>query len=305
MDCRRAQDWLLQADEPGSEHDMPAELREHLRSCAVCRVLVAKMRRLEEAWKALPEPANAEPAKQAFLRRLPGYTAKPGAAAAPRRLIILHFARSRWAMAALLFLVISLGVWLLAPSARVHADGPNLVEQLVEWNVSLAQANTPQERAELYAQQAAAFRAALDKPELSAEDRQLAQELMDNGAFLAQNDDPLAAADRLNVVADQLVDKMNQASAQGKEQEVGRLARNFTKVAEQGIGANLEKAEKAVDKNPQQRERIALVTEKQQRQAVKLDEMAKAKHMPAAAQKEVRRAQEMAVKQAKKHHKGK
>src|SRR5262249_49752036 len=103
MDCRRAQDWLLQADEPGSERDMPAALREPRRSCAVCRVLIAKMRRLEEAWNALPALSNAEPAKQAFLRRLPGYTAKRGARAAPRQLVILHFARSRWAMAALLF----------------------------------------------------------------------------------------------------------------------------------------------------------------------------------------------------------
>jgi hypothetical protein len=302
MDCRRAQDWLLQAD---SEQSPPAELRAHVQSCEVCRVLVLKMRRLEEAWRALPQLPNAEPAKQAFLRRLPSNAAKPSMPAAPRRLVILHFARSRWAMAALLFLVISLGVWLLSPSPRVHADAPGLVERLVDWNVSLAQASTPEERAKLYAQQADAFRVALNKPEVSAEDKQLALELMDNGTFLAKNDDPLAAADRLNAVADQLVDHMNRATSEGNEQEVGRLARNFTKVTEQGIGTNLEKAAQVIDKHPEQRERIAIVTEKQQRQAAKLDELAKARHMAAAAQKEVRRAQETAVKQAKKHHKGK
>lgn len=305
MDCRLAQDWLLQADASGLEEGAPADVRAHLSACAVCRVLVVKMRRLEEAWSNLPAPTNAESAKQAFLQSLPSLVAKPRGAAAPARLVILHFARSRWAMAALLFLVISLGVWLLAPSARVHADGPNLVEQMVEWNVSLAQADTPEERAELYAQQATLFRKALDRPSLSAEDKRLAQELMDNGTFLAQNDDPLAAADRLNLVADHLVEQMNRATSEGKEQEVGRLARNFTKVAEHGIGANLEKAERIAQKHPEQRQRIALVTEKQQRQAARLDEMAKGKHLPAAARKEVRRAQETAVKQAKKHHKGK
>src|SRR3974377_2011646 len=75
-----------------------------------------------------------EAPRERFRRRLPPPV--PRQATAGR----WHFVRSRWALAAAVLLLARPIAWLslLAPGT---AETPDLVEQLVDWNIELAQAS--------------------------------------------------------------------------------------------------------------------------------------------------------------------
>src|SRR5438477_32718 len=70
--------------------------------------------------------------------------------------------------------------------------------------------------------------------------RDLADALLENSAWLARNDDPIAAADRFNDIADQVVARM---STSGEDpQRVAKLASVYTRLSDQGIDRNLDRA---------------------------------------------------------------
>src|SRR5438067_2210713 len=105
MTCDPARDWLLHADRSA---DPPADVAEHLRGCADCRALAARLDRLEACYRAMPLPASAASAKAAFLGRA---TIRPVVTSAPagrRRLAVPH-----WLLAAALLAAVGLGVWAL------------------------------------------------------------------------------------------------------------------------------------------------------------------------------------------------
>src|SRR5262249_21631097 len=118
---------------------------------------------------------------------------------------------------------------------------PDLVGQLIEWNLDLSQAESADERSQIFADQAAKLKAALQKTNLPPEDRELAETLWENGAWLAENEDPLAEADRFTAVADRLVEMMHTANKKGNNRALKRFAPHYGQVAENGIDANLEK----------------------------------------------------------------
>src|SRR6187399_2521192 len=69
MDCRIAQDRLLEADDA---EGIASEVASHLHGCAVCAAFAAKLTRLDAAARALP-PASVETsasARDAFLKQL-------------------------------------------------------------------------------------------------------------------------------------------------------------------------------------------------------------------------------------------
>ena len=203
-------------------------------------------------------------------------------------------------MAACLLLAVGMGVWLMLPAPEARASS-ELVEKLIEWNVDLAQAQTPEERGRIFAEQSAALKTSLQQSDLPADDRALAQTLLDNGNWLAEHDDPLDQADRFNVVADQLVERMNKATAKGNDKEIRRFARHYRQVMEHGVAANLEKVEAAGPVEAKREEKLAAVAQRVDKQAKKLEAMAE--QAPAAARKEVRKAHEASAKPGKKQKK--
>jgi hypothetical protein len=158
------------------------------------------------------------------------------AASRPRR----RLTRARL-VAAAVFLMASLGVLLLFRSPEARA-APDVVERLIDWNLDLSRTRSRDERSRLYSGQVADLKATLAKAELPPEDRALAQTLLENSSWLAEHDDPVAEADRFNDIADQLVTRMDAATAANDEGRVVKLADSYRRLTEQGVDANLERA---------------------------------------------------------------
>src|SRR5262245_3297552 len=119
MDCRQAQTWLLQADDPRAERCGSPAVGEHIRHCDVCGLLAEKVRRLEQAWRALPGPADAERARAAFLKRWPR---RPAATPRTRRSLLRRVGPPRWAVAALILVALGFGLWALFPVHEAQAS---------------------------------------------------------------------------------------------------------------------------------------------------------------------------------------
>ena len=295
MNCRQAQDWLLQCEDPRPAPSGSPELAEHLAGCEVCRLLTGKVRRLEQAWRPLPVPASADRARVAFLNRLSRPAVLP---IQPQRVRSRRFATPRWAVAALVFLAVGMGVWLLFPAPQAHA-APELVDRLVDWNLKLTQAKSPEERNRIYAELAPQLKDAVQKTDMPADDRALAESLLENGTWLAGNDDPVAEADRFNDVADKLLARMDSATDGGDAGKVTQLARLYSQVADRGISANMEKAEAAAPADPRIEQKLEAVAERHDRHVQAT--AALVQRAPAPARKEVRQAHELSAKQQKQH----
>lgn len=300
MNCRQAQDWLLQSEDPQLALAGSADLAAHVAGCAVCRLVAEKVRRLEQAWRALPVPAGAIRARAAFLKQLPRPAVLP--IIQPRRTPPRRLRAPRWAVAALVFLAVGMGAWLLFPAPRAHA-GPELVDRLVDWNLALTTAASPEERNRLYAERAPQLKEELQKADMPADERALAESLLENGTWLAGNDDPVAEADRFNDVADKLLARMGSATDGGDAGQVNRLARLYSQVADRGISANLEKAEAAAPADPKAEQKLEAAALRHERHVEAT--AALVQRAPAPAQKEVRHAHEISAKQQHKQHKHK
>jgi hypothetical protein len=289
MDCKRAQDWLLQAEDPRAEC-CPADVADHVRRCPACGRLGARLARLEEAWRQQPLPAGAEPARAAFLKRLP---VRPQSLT-PWRHRLPRLTPPRWAVAALVFLTLGLSAWLLWPSPEVQASA-DVVEQLIDWDLQLSEAPTPAERTRIYARQAEALKEGLLQAEMQPEERDLAEKLLNTGSWLVEHDDPLDEADRFDEVADWLVQRMQSAQARGDGMALCRFARHYRRVAERGIVANLDRMEEgAVDGERQNK--LDRLAQRDDGRAEALEGMLT--HAPHAAHKDIRGA----LESTKKHH---
>jgi len=72
---------------------------------------------------------------------------------------------------------------------------------------------------------------------LPVEDRQLAQTLLENGAWVAQHNNPVEEVERLDEVAKRLKDQMARTQDPRKVEE---LNTQFLRVSDQGIKAKVE-----------------------------------------------------------------
>ena len=98
----------------------------------------------------------------------------------------------------------------------------------------------PAERGPVFAAKSADFQKEITTA--SPSDRALAGLLLDNGAWLAKNDDPVATAERFSAVADQLVEHMQSATELRDIRLANRYDRLQALVARRGIADNLKKA---------------------------------------------------------------
>src|SRR5258708_27276438 len=69
MICQTAQEWLTHADHPVRLADAPPDVAAHIHGCGGCQKVMAKVIRLDAAWRGLPLPASAASAKAKFLER--------------------------------------------------------------------------------------------------------------------------------------------------------------------------------------------------------------------------------------------
>jgi hypothetical protein len=252
---------LLRAENPRADLHAPADLRKHLKRCPTCASLAVDLQRLEQAWRALPLPPEAHTARDAFLKRLP-------LGAGTGKVPLSFFRRLGplgWATAATVLLAITgVTTWLLliansgqgTPEAVNRPAAPDVVDRLLDWNLSLAQATTLEERKRILLSKEAELRAVLAAAVLSPEDREFSEELLANGAWLAAHDDPVSEADRFTAVADRLQERMKWAAGHGKEHEWNRCAQHFRLVTEKGVAATMERVRKMGEFNEEQKRRL-------------------------------------------------
>lgn len=299
MDCQEVQEWLLQSEGPRTETAVSVEVARHLQECACCQEMAEKLTRLESAWRALPVPAAADRARQAFLERMPVRPAvRSFQPALPNRLHLMK----RCAVAALVFLTVGVGTWLFLSHPELQA-APDLVGELIDWNLDLAQSESPQERSQLYASQIDDFQLATEKTRLPTEERRLADILLENGAHLSKDHDPLAEAERFSALADNLLEQMFTASKANDFDQVDRLADFYGRVEKQGVAEKLKKAEKAGPWDARRKQRLAAVAERRHRQSEKVNSLLQ--KFPPPMDEKIRQTIESADKKPKhhKHHK--
>jgi len=242
MDCNEAQQRLLEADDRSVELTSPP-LAEHLSVCAECRRLAADLDQLEAAWRAVPLPASCDAARQAFLAHL-----TPAPAPRVARRVWLR----RVAIGTAAAVVAGAGSWLWFDGSSAEAD--EVLDSLVDWNVRLTQAPSPDARRRLYREQRGALEARASKAGLRGEPSLLANALLENGQWLAAHADPLDEAARFNDLADRLMHAARDASRAGKARRAHRLWSQYDRMVEGGFGYNLLRAENvAADKPKKQR----------------------------------------------------
>jgi len=149
-------------------------------------------------------------------------------------------------MAASILLALVAGLWLLTSGTTQKASAnPALVDELVDWNVRLASADSFEERSQIYVTSAATLRKAVDKNDLPPAEQELARKLMDTGNSIANSSDPLEGAEQFGDVADLLLHRMQAASKEGDVQAARRFSRNYALVSGVGLSEKIAKAKKA------------------------------------------------------------
>ena len=152
----------------------------------------------------------------------------------------------RLALAASVLLCAALGLWLFGSGGtRTAGAAEPVVDRLVDWNVKLASAETPEERDRLLAD-AEPLRQAVDAGDVPAADRELARKLYDNGQWLAAKNtgprDELDEAERFGDVADLLLKRMQAAADAGNVNAVRRYSRNYAMVWQLGMDEKVARA---------------------------------------------------------------
>jgi hypothetical protein len=216
----------------------PHDLAEHVQTCAECSKLARDLRQLEDDWRRLPVPPEADQARAAFVLQLPALraTVKP-----PRR---RYAPAVRWAMAAGILIAVGPFVYMIVSPGAVVASS-NIVDDLIAWNLTLTSAE-PGERQRLVAEREAELRDNLQKAKLTQEDREFAKNLLENAKWMAFNNDPLVEAGKWSDIADTLVTRIDLAAKQGDVQDAQRNASRYSKVRDQGVQSCMERANQKV-----------------------------------------------------------
>ncbi|HEV3384305.1 MAG TPA: hypothetical protein VG097_05785 [Gemmata sp.] len=184
--------------------------------------------------------------------------------------------RGRWTAAAVLACVafgLSVFAFLMLSPAREAEAGPEVVEQLVGWNLDIAQAQTHDERRSIFDTRAESMKGLLKTSRLSQEDRELGQSLVDNGAWLTDNDDPMAEAERFGEIADKLLARLDTATGTNDNKRIIKYADSYSRLTEFGVSMNLERAMAKLPHDPKRKNKIDHLIAGDASRARKLDDM--------------------------------
>jgi hypothetical protein len=201
-----------------------------------------------------------------------------------------QFQRARLALAAALVLL-AVGLGALGPVGAPEAQAApvDVVERLVDWNLAIAQAPSSAERKRLHAEQADRFRGALARAKLPPAERELAETLLENASWLADNDDPVAAAERFDAIADRLVTHMDGRVRAKDEKRLARLAETYRKVSQQlAVYPNITRAAESGALDFERKRKLERAILNDAGRAERLEELLE--RAPDASRKEIRKA---------------
>jgi hypothetical protein len=288
--CELAQDAILQSDDPAGFAAGESEFARHVARCAACQEIVARVVRIEAEARALVAPGESR-----------GFEAKclPIHGDGPRRRLTL---RPAWwtGIAAMLLVGIGIGAYVASreggDGGAVAAAEPAVVEDLIDWNLAMADADEPRERERIYTEAAPKLEVAVGRAKLSDEDRRAARRLLENGAWLRTHADPAERVERFCDLQDVVVGRMDSAAAADDAVAVGRLGPKLGRV-QKGLGADVKRLYATTNRVPaaelqlqRQLERIA----KRQAEAERRLEAAATARDNKAARQALRRAMDAA-----------
>src|SRR6266851_5557305 len=166
MICQTAQDWLMYAEHPVRLADAPSDVAAHIHGCRSCQKAMAKIVRLDEAWRGLSLPASAASAKAKFLERTLNRTL-PHRRPVPWRWLVPAGLAAAISLVLLLAVGIGVGMWLLnrpsmsspgpeiaknVPAPKPQTDAEVVLDKLVDWNLRLTESKDAEERVQLFSQ---------------------------------------------------------------------------------------------------------------------------------------------------------
>jgi hypothetical protein len=245
--------------------------------CPACQRLARGLERLEAEHRAIPLPENAGQARDRFLAALPALSRRRSN----------RFLRPAWALAAAaVVLVAGAAVWLALPAPSTQQA--DVVDQLIAWNLDLTGSSEAGDRQQLHHRQAGPLREAVQQADLAEGDRDFAEALLQTGAVLAADADPMTQADRFNELADRLLALIDAATSKKDARRLHKLADYYRRIAEKGIDANLDRAGQEAPMKGWRKEKRDKVVKQQAARAAKLARLLE--RAPKAAREEIRRA---------------
>jgi hypothetical protein len=248
MHCSAARDWLLMADDVSRP---TAEVSAHLADCPACQKLVAELTSIESAVLAIPTPEIAIAGRDAFLAQI-APTPRPRRRRGDRRLVT-----ALAVLAASLVIGIGLAAW-MQPRPKDSGTGqqavaqakPAVVEELVEWNLKLSEAEVPTERQNLVRERLPQLQAKLQTSNLTTEDRAFAEQLLVHAQRMGEAADPVDEAEAFHGLADTLLVRLDTMVDDPDRSEF--YAKLYSQVRDRGVEANLDRAERLAQKAEKQ-----------------------------------------------------
>jgi hypothetical protein len=278
MTCQAIQDQILMSDDPKA---LSSDVAAHVATCPACAEFARRAVVIEAAGGRLATPIDSEAAKRQMLRRV-----RAERSAASRPVVLRIFARPVWGLvAAMLVIGIGLGFY-----ASRTTEGAVVVDQLVDWNLEMADAKAPADREQLYMSRASALDSAVRRASLESEDRQLAMSLLEHGAWLVKHNDPVDEAERFSELADQLVVRLDRAAAADDQKAMQRLGRDCERLIQRGVHARLQKIRNQHLPPSDMAKRLERLTKRQGERERRIANMAQ--NHPNAALKRLRKSME-------------
>jgi hypothetical protein len=284
MTCQEIQDAVLMAQDVSKETAEGTELGRHIAGCAACAAFVERLVRVETAVASLPMPPGSDEGKRATLTQIKWVASHPRGR---------FFLRPSFLSAAAAILVFGIGIGIyLAQPPKASA----VVDQLVEWDLELADAPGPQQREAIYRNGASAWESQIKNASLTTEDRQYASALLEQGKWLSTNPDPVDQADRFSDLAELIVDRMNAAAAANDARAVQRLGGHYRRIVQRGIGEKLDRMGANASISTEGRAKLAKIAKRAADHERRLQILAE-RAQSQASQRELRRALEVSKKQ--------
>lgn len=329
MNCQEVESLLLQSEMEKTPDgvfvrfagDAAREVADHLATCAACSQLARKLRRLEKAVRSLPEPIGMLDSKNAFMDHLqnvvdddeaafdrttdrthvPAFTHRPyrRRRVVRKTNIFWRVADSRVTAAALVLMVITGSIWTYRYREEQVLASAQALNNLVEWNLRLAEHNNKLERQRLYAARAEAERQLAMHAHLNADDRRQADSLIQSGEFLSTNEDPLAEADHFSQIADVLITKMGFIATKAPE-TLARFSDTYLRVVDDGIHKNLDRAEASGNDTPDTQKQVASIDRRDLLLQLKVEAILEKN--PAPSQTQLRKALAIQKQYTEHHH---
>lgn len=324
MDCREYRDRLLGAEDLCTASRSEPDLRAHAERCEACRQWVVRLTDLEQTWREAPPDPRIEASKHAFLARLhagewlvsgseeDGAEVPAGSEARCPACQSLRAApedgrRSRrrflqWtATSAAGLVAASGGLWLFLSSQSAAAD--DVLDRLIDWDLRLTEAPSQNDRQRIYGAERDSLGSMVAKARFNTGLNKMAQALLAHGEWLVANRDPLVAAHRFDGLADGFLQSALESADAGDRRRLRRRLAQYSRLLEQGVDQNLNRAEGAglSGSEPQEAlDRFALgKSDRMQRLAVLWQQL------PASEREEIQRAMQIHDNHAKKVGAGK